>query len=133
MKHHPGEISFPGGRVEKNDRDLIKTALRETWEEVGLELMTTDVIARLPTVMTRTGFEVAPYVSMLNRNPQAKPSSEEVEEVLEIPLIPLLATGQRDPRVPKAGEDMFVYLYMHHKIWGASAKILQQIEKLNLV
>ncbi len=132
LKVHAGEIAFPGGVVEKEDNDLMCTALRETKEEVGVEVDPCRVIGCLPNVKTRTGFEITPFVAALQFPPIIKASSDEVYEVLEIPLTPLLSTQQRDIGF-KASEEMVVYLYKHHRIWGASAKILRQIENLNFI
>jgi len=133
LKIHAGEISFPGGVVETEDEDLLCTALRETAEEIGEEVDPSQVIGCLPKVETRTGFEITPFVAAL-QSPlkNIKASSDEVDEVLEIPLAPLLSTQQRDIGF-KASDEMVVYWYKHHRIWGASAKILQRIENLNLI
>jgi 8-oxo-dGTP pyrophosphatase MutT (NUDIX family) len=131
LKAHPGEISFPGGVMETEDEDLLDTALRETREEIGLKLSFDSVIGQLPMVHTLTGYEVTPFVAVLEDRPNLGSFSAEVEEVLHIPLAPLLSTHQRDVGYePEKG--MVVYLFKHHRIWGASAKILQQIEQLSV-
>jgi len=132
LKRHAGEISFPGGVVEKEDADLLHTALRETQEEIGIEVDPSLVIGCLDKVRTLTGFEITPFVTLLKFRPQYKICREEVCEVLEIPLAPLLATQQRDVGY-KLSDAMVVYWYRHHRIWGASAKIIKQIESLNVL
>lgn len=129
LKVHPGEIAFPGGVYEEEDGDLLTTALRETREEIGLELDASLVIATLPLVETLTGFEVTPYVSILPVRPRWAQVSEEVEEVFEIPLVKVLSTQQRDVGF-KVEDKMVVYWHGTNRIWGASAKILQKIEHL---
>ena len=89
---HPGEMAFPGGRYEKEDGDLLSTALRETKEEVGLDLDESLINATLPVVQTLTGFEITPYVTILPERPRIGALSEEVEEVFEIPLVRMLST-----------------------------------------
>ena len=64
LPKHPGQISFPGGRAEPEDADLLDTARRETREEVGLEIARSDVLAALPRYATRTGYDVAPFVAL---------------------------------------------------------------------
>ena len=64
LPKHPGQISFPGGRAEPEDTDLLDTARRETAEEIGLDLARSDVIAALPRYATRTGFDIAPFVAI---------------------------------------------------------------------
>ena len=127
LKIHPGEMAFPGGRYEKEDGDLLSTALRETKEEVGLELDESLISATLPIVQTLTGYEITPYVTILPARPRIGELSEEVEEVFEIPLVKLLSTRQRNARY-KMEENMFIYWHGTNRIWGASAKILQKIE-----
>jgi len=129
LKVHAGEISFPGGVVELEDEHLMITALRETMEEIGLDVAPSQVIGCLPMVQTRTGFKVTPFVAILQSLPELNVSEDEVHEVLEMPLTALLSTQQRDIGF-KPSEEMVVYWYKHHRIWGASAKILRQIENL---
>ena len=126
---HPGEIAFPGGVYKEEDEDLLSTALRETHEELGVELDESLVIARLPKVFTLTGFSVTPFAAILPAAPKYTDESSEVDEVLEIPLTSLLSTQQRDVGY-KLSEEMVAYWYRHHRIWGASAKILAGIGKL---
>lgn len=129
LKIHAGEISFPGGVVEIEDEYLLNTALRETMEEIGLEVAPSQVIGCLPKVQTRTGFEITPFVAILKSLPDLTACEDEVHEVLEMPLTALLSTHQRDIGY-KPSEEMVVYWYKCHRIWGASAKILRQIENL---
>lgn len=129
LKVHAGEISFPGGVMEADDEYLMNTALRETMEEVGLDIDPSQVIGCLPKVQTLTGFEITPYVAILQSLPDLTISEDEVHEVLEMPLTALLSTQQRDVGF-KPAEKMVVYWFHCHRIWGASAKILRQIENL---
>ena len=126
LKIHPGEMAFPGGRYEKEDGDLLSTALRETKEEVGLELDESFVNATLPIVKTRTGYKITPYVTFLPSRPQIGGLSDEVEEVFEIPLINLLSTQEKSDCYT-GEENIFIYWHGANRIWGASAKILQKI------
>ncbi len=129
LKIHAGEISFPGGIVEFEDEHLLGTALRETMEEIGLEVDPSKVIGCLPKVQTRTGFEITPFVAILPSLPELTVSEDEVHEVLEMPLTALLSTQQRDIGY-KPSEEMVIYWHKCHRVWGASAKILRQIENL---
>ena len=129
LKIHPGEMAFPGGRYEEKDGNLLSTALRETKEEVGLELDESLISATLPIVQTLTGYEITPYVTILPMRPRIGALSDEVEEVFEIPLVKLFSTQQQNARY-KTEENMFVYWHGIHRVWGASAKILHKIEHL---
>ena len=132
LNSHPGEIGFPGGVYEEDeDENLSETALRETHEEIGVLVDSSKVIAQLPVVNTRLGFEITPFVSIFSETLEFKPEEDEVEEILEIPLTSLLATQQRDFRFSPE-QDMVIYWFKHHRIWGASAKILRKIQHLSV-
>ena len=130
LKYHAGEISFPGGVFEDHDEDLLATALRETEEELAIQIEPEDVLGRLPIVTTRLGFEITPFVSVLPSAPDYEPAVNEVGEVLEMPFTSLLSTQQRDVG-SKPSEKGVMYWFKHHRIWGASAKILNQIGHLS--
>jgi 8-oxo-dGTP pyrophosphatase MutT (NUDIX family) len=131
LKYHAGEISFPGGVFEEGqDDDLLATALRETEEELNIEVEVQDVLGKLPIVTTRLGFEITPFVSVLPLAPEYEPEVDEVGEVLEMPFTSLLSTQQRDVGSKPANEGV-EYWFNHHRIWGASARILNQIGHLS--
>jgi 8-oxo-dGTP pyrophosphatase MutT (NUDIX family) len=130
LKYHAGEISFPGGVFEEDeDEDLLATAFRETHEELDIEVDPGDVLGRLPIVNTRLGFEITPFVSVLSSAPVYEPAESEVGEVLEIPFTTLLSTEQQDVG-SKPSEERVMYWFQNHILWGASAKILNQIGHL---
>ena len=129
LKIHPGEMAFPGGRYEEKDGNLLSTALRETKEEIGVELNESLINATLPDVRTLTGYVITPYVTILPVRPRIGELSGEVEEVFEIPLLQLLSTQQRNDRF-NVEKNMFIYWHGPNRIWGASAKILQKIEHI---
>ena len=131
LRSHAGEISFPGGVYEEDDDDLLATALRETNEEVGVKIETSKVIAELPTVNTRFGFEITPFVCITSGTLEFDPEEDEVDEILEIPFTPLLASQQRDVGFSPE-QDMVMYWFKQHRIWGASAKILLKIQQLSV-
>ena len=129
MKFHAGEISFPGGKFDANDSDLLETALRETSEEIGLDVSKDQVIGQLTPVMTlNSGFLILPFVSLLNEIPTLVANSE-VENILHIPLNSFLKTIAKDTD-PSHNliDDMYTFQYDDQIVWGASARILKQIE-----
>ena len=129
LKSHAGEIGFPGGVYEKDkDENILATALRETQEEVGIQVKFSQVVAQLPIVNTRLGFEITPFVSVFSSVMEFKLKEDEVEEILEIPLTCLLATQQQDFSFSPE-QDMVMYWFKHNRIWGASAQILREIMK----
>jgi 8-oxo-dGTP pyrophosphatase MutT (NUDIX family) len=130
LEYHAGEISFPGGVFEEGeDDDLLATALRETEEELNVKVDLEDVSGRLPIVNTRFGFKITPFVAVLSSPPIYQPSECEVGEVLEIPFTALLSTQQQGAG-SKPSDKGVIYWFQHHRIWGASAKILNQVGHL---
>ena len=88
MNYHGGEIAFPGGKISKEDGDLLDTAIRETREETGIIVNREEIIGQLKPVTTlNSGFTILPFICMLNEIKELTPNSE-VDEFLEIPLMP---------------------------------------------
>lgn len=125
---HGGEISFPGGKLSEEDNDLLDTAIRETMEELSLDIPKESVVGQLGHVQTRnSGFAIIPFVAILDYVESLQPNSE-VEEVLHIPLIPLLRTLRiDDDEAHRALFEAYTLTYGDKIIWGASARILKQI------
>ena len=131
MNLHAGEISFPGGTWKQDDIDLITTALRETKEEINLDISRQQIIGQLGTVTTlNSGFTIIPFVTIQSDMPVLKPNSE-IEEILRIPLFPLLKTLADDIDLShKSIQEMYTFRYWDKIIWGASARILKQMTNL---
>ncbi|MEM2160375.1 MAG: CoA pyrophosphatase [Candidatus Nitrosotenuis sp.] len=128
MNQHAGEISFPGGKIDTNDENLLDTAIRETQEEIGLVVSKSDVIGQLKPVQTRnSGYTIIPFVAMLDQITSLQPNSE-VDEILHIPIVPLLKTltDDDDPEHRSLFE-AYKLTYGDKLIWGASARMLKQI------
>jgi 8-oxo-dGTP pyrophosphatase MutT (NUDIX family) len=128
LAHHPGQISFPGGRLEPDDHgDLIACALRETTEEVGLAQNLVRVLGRLDDYITGTGFIVTPVVGLIEPVFELSPDSFEVAEVFEVPLAFVLdqANHSLQHREVRGRQRPFWALTWEDKlIWGATAGIL---------
>lgn len=129
LRHHSGEISFPGGRRHPEDADLRATALRETHEELGLPPEAVEVLGCLPTIHTHvSGFTVVPYVGLLAERPEFVPSPEEIAAILEIPLATLLAVEEeREWEFQGARFQTHAYVHDGHTVWGATARILKTL------
>jgi 8-oxo-dGTP pyrophosphatase MutT (NUDIX family) len=130
---HAGQISFPGGRIEASDRDPIAAALRETEEEVGLTADYVEVIGRLDTYVTGTGFEITPVVGFVRAPYPMKPDPFEVAEVFEVPLAFVTDPGnhQRHSREWKGRtRSFFVLPYENRYIWGATAGMLVNLAEV---
>ncbi len=134
MKFHAGEISFPGGKFDANDSDLLETALRETSEEIGLTITRDQVIGQLESVITlNSGFLITPFVSVIDNIPTLSANSE-VEQIFHIPLEPFLKTMAPDPD-PSHNiiQEMYTFEYQNQIVWGASARILKQIQNSSVL
>ncbi len=129
LRRHAGEISFPGGFFEEPDGTLLTTALRETREELDLDIPASQVLGLLPEVQTLTGFTISPFITILDELPLCRRNPDEVQKVLEIPLLPLLSTHHREMGYPSQ-KQMVAYWYLEHRVWGATAKILHRIRTL---
>ncbi len=129
LPRHAGEISFPGGRRESDDRDLIATALRETHEEVGLPADRVEVIGALePTPTVVSGYAIYPFVGLVPSGFRWAPSDTEVAAVIDLPL-PAVAAGYRRRRLQRRGAPihMDTYVVDGHMIWGATARIVADL------
>ena len=129
MKFHAGEISFPGGKLDSLDSDLLQTALRETSEEIGLTISKDQVIGQLePVVTLNSGFLILPFISVVDTIPTLSANCE-VEKIFHIPLESFLKTESKDPD-PSHNiiQEMFTFEYQNQIVWGASARILKQIQ-----
>jgi 8-oxo-dGTP pyrophosphatase MutT (NUDIX family) len=128
LANHAGQISFPGGHIEQKDGgDAVAAALRETEEEVGLARERVELVGRLGTYVTRTGFEVVPVVGVVRPPFDIDPDPHEVAEVFEVPLAHFLdpANHQTHSVVYEGRRRSFYAMpYGDYYIWGATAGML---------
>jgi 8-oxo-dGTP pyrophosphatase MutT (NUDIX family) len=133
LRRHAGEISFPGGRQDHPDEQLLNTALREAAEEIGLDPAQVDVKGALPPVGTFvTGYKVHPFVGTIPEGLRFRPNPSEVAAVLEFTLDQLLE-GFAMRRLIRRGLPIRTPTYEvgEHMIWGATARILSEfLERL---
>jgi 8-oxo-dGTP pyrophosphatase MutT (NUDIX family) len=130
---HAGQISFPGGRIEEADPDAVAAALRETEEEVGLPPSRVQVIGRLDTYVTGTGFEITPIVGIIEPPYPVAIDPFEVAEAFEVPLAYILdrRNHQRVERESAGRRRAFFILpYEGRNIWGATAGILVNLAEV---
>ena len=128
LKHHPGQVAFPGGKVDKGDVDITDTALREATEEIGLPRALVRPIGVLPIHETITSFSVHPVVAEVTDNFSPNPEVGEVAEVFEVPF-DFVTDPDRFSVQHRMwqGRKRFYYTvpYGPYYIWGATARILR--------
>ena len=133
VEHHKGEISFPGGSRDQEDKTLLDTALRETEEEMGVRAQDIEVLGELDDVPTTSRFLMSPYVGTIPPSYDFRPSAIEVAEVLEIPISSLLdPENMRDEARIVNGELERSPTYAHngHLVYGATARVLARFIEL---
>lgn len=135
---HSGQVSFPGGRYEPEDKDLQTTALREANEEVGIVTADIEILGALtPLYIPVSNFKVHPYVGYIPNRPSYHLSKDEVAYILELPLVELFhesrktVTDVTSPALPGVLRKVKAYVLSDDTvIWGATAMILSELEVL---
>jgi len=132
LKDHPGQISFPGGRVEPEDSSPAHTALREAEEEIGLSSAHIEVLGYLPEYRTVTGFCVTPVVAIVTPPFELRPDPGEVAEIFEVPLAFLMdSSNHQQHSLQYRGKlrHYFAMPYGKYFIWGATAGIIAALSR----
>ena len=131
VMHHKGQISFPGGARSEADESLEDTALRESWEEIGLYPENVEIIGQLDDTLTSTSnFIISPYVGLIPYPCQLTINPNEIMEVFDMPLEDLLSKANFKEEVQEnenGMETVYFYKYKGKLIWGATANILKQL------
>lgn len=142
MNTHSGQVAFPGGRVDESDASVTDAALREAYEEVGLQPHLAEVIGTLPAYVTGTAFHITPVVALVSPDLHVQPNPDEVADVFEVPLAFLMNPAhhmrhalehegvRREwfsmPYSPRPGTALSEREYF---IWGATAGMLRNFYK----
>ena len=130
LKHHPGQIAFPGGKVDAGDDGPVGAALREAEEEIALPRDAVEVLGALPPHETVTAFEVTPVLALVTRAFDPVPEAGEVEEVFETPLNHVLNPANysiQSRRWRGQRRAYFTVPYGPYYIWGATARMLRAL------
>ncbi|MEX2495277.1 MAG: CoA pyrophosphatase [Woeseia sp.] len=127
LRYHASQVSFPGGRMEEGDADILATALRETHEEVGIEPSRVEIAGYLDPTPTITGYAVTAVIGFVHPKARITIDPGEVERTFEVPLEFLLdATNQRRSEREYNGSRVPIveFRFGSERIWGATANIL---------
>lgn len=130
LKHHPGQIAFPGGKVDAADAGPLSAALREAEEEIGLPRAEVEVVGALDPHETITGFAVSPFLGMVSESFRPSADPGEVEEVFEVPLdfVTDPANFQIQGRIwQRQMRHYYAVPYGPYYIWGATARMLRAL------
>ena len=128
VENHKGEISFPGGVFDKTDKSLLDTALRESQEELGIDVSDIDVLGELDDIETSTNFIISPFVGIIPYPYEFKVNEAEIEKLLFVPLEHLLdkdSCWEESWTYKGSPYPMYFYRYQGNIIWGATAKIVK--------
>lgn len=128
LKHHPGQVAFPGGKKDESDADLTATALREAEEEIGLPPENVELLGIMPPHETVTGFSATPVVGRVKVPFVPKPEAGEVEEAFSVPLshaLDLENYAVQSRRWRGARRHYYAVPFGPYYIWGATARMLR--------
>jgi 8-oxo-dGTP pyrophosphatase MutT (NUDIX family) len=135
VPHHKGQICFPGGSRDPEDRDLLATALREAEEELGIRETDVELLGSMEPVPTVTGFCIQPFVARIPRETRFHLEAFEVAETFDAPLSAFTDFSRyRAAGTTFLGKPYMVYFldYDRYTIWGATARILHSLAELVL-
>ena len=130
VKEHKGQISFPGGACQEEDRTLLDTALRESAEEIGLAPGEVKILGELDDTLTETSnYIISPFVGLIPWPYQLKVDGWETEEIIEVPISALMDKDSLRQETKIIGGQQVTSYFYHYRgriIWGATARILHQ-------
>lgn len=130
LRSHAGQVAFPGGSRDPEDKTLIATALREAYEEVAIPPEKVQVLGQLTPLSSIGGYQVTPIIGLVPDNIHYHANPSEVSSIFEIPLFDALALHKHKyVDIKRTGREnrVFFYWYNNHLVWGLTASILHQL------
>lgn len=127
LRHHKGQISFPGGKFDPTDKDLKETALRESYEEIGLKDIDVEIIGSSAQMITNTNFIVTPFAGTFKYPYEFNINKDETDYLIEVPLKHLVDKNNfkiEEREVMGQKIPIYFYSFGEHIIWGVTGKIL---------
>ncbi|MBM3803807.1 MAG: CoA pyrophosphatase [Acidimicrobiia bacterium] len=133
VETHKGQISFPGGLQEESDRDLLHTALRETWEEIGLPAECVQVLGEFDEYLSINGLIVRPFAGWVGTPLDLEPNPDEVDEILRVPF--KIFQDSRYLRIETqlrrgVEKEIYFYHFQGKEVWGLTAQIIRDFMRL---
>lgn len=128
LRAHSGQVAFPGGKIDAEDKSVEAAALREAQEEIGLEPELAEVIGRLPDYHTGSGYRIAPVIGIISESARLEINPEEVDYLFEVPFAFLMdrANHRTGSREIAGGRRYYLEMpYGEHYIWGVTAGIIR--------
>jgi len=128
LNNHSGQIAFPGGKIDEDDASPEAAALRDAWEEIGLDINEVEIMGCLPDYHTGSGYRVAPIVGFVREGADFEISPDEVDYMFEVPLSFLMdeANHQKTSKTWNDQERFFYAMpYLEHYIWGVTAGMIR--------
>ncbi len=128
LKSHSGQVAFPGGKIDEDDASPEAAALREAWEEIGLDINEVEVLGRLPNYSSGSGFLISPVVGFVSAHADFEISPDEVDYMFEVPLSFLMNLDNHVHATRDFGERQWTYLeipFDGHHIWGVTAGMIR--------
>jgi 8-oxo-dGTP pyrophosphatase MutT (NUDIX family) len=130
MEHHKGQISFPGGAADETDTSLADTALRESSEEIGLDRSAVSILGMMDDLQTPSGFIVTPVVGFIEHLPPLQSNSDEVAEVIFIPMRLFFDDSRRHSKIIELNgmkREVYFFDVWKEPVWGATAFFVKQL------
>lgn len=130
LRHHPGQVSFPGGKYDESDASLVDTALRESYEEIGLKPDNITPLGWLPSHHTISNFTIYPLVGLIKNKQKYSINRDEVDNVFTAPLSYFLTREKHftaNPSYKNTTHKVHFMPYQEKLIWGATAAILDKL------